>query len=131
MRDYTPRRYDPETNELDVDFVLEHAGPATDWASNAEVGHYVGIGGPRGSFVIPTDFDWHLLMADEAALPALCRRLEEEPPSTTRAIAIIKLRNKDHKIELNPTCPADIYWVTDAEDSSKRQRKHCHPHCAP
>ncbi|CAM5197642.1 hypothetical protein OURE66S_04549 [Oligella ureolytica] len=30
MRDYTPRRYDPETNELDVDFVLEHAGPATD-----------------------------------------------------------------------------------------------------
>ena len=116
MRDYTPRRYDPDTNELDVDFVLEHAGPATDWASNAEVGHYVGIGGPRGSFVIPTDFDWHLLMADEAALPALCRRLEELP-STTRAIAIIKLRNKDHKIELNPTCPADIYWVTDAEDS--------------
>jgi NADPH-dependent ferric siderophore reductase len=24
MRDYTPRRYDPATNKLDVDFVLHH-----------------------------------------------------------------------------------------------------------
>lgn len=120
MRDYTPRHYDPVTNELDIDFVLDHEGPATNWATKAEVGHYVGIGGPRGSFVIPTDFDWHLLIADEAALPALSRRLEELP-ETTRAIAIIKLRNKDLKVELNNNCPADIYWVTETEDAKDGQ----------
>src|SRR5690606_5304840 len=27
MRDYTPRRYDPVANELDIDFVLHEAGP--------------------------------------------------------------------------------------------------------
>lgn len=117
MRDYTPRRYDPVTNELDIDFVLDHAGPATNWATNAEEGHYVGIGGPRGSFVIPMDFDWHLLVADEAALPALSRRLEELPAST-KAIAIIKLRDKTHKIEINNNCPAEIHWVTDAEHAA-------------
>ena len=120
MRDYTPRHYDPISNELTIDFVLDHDGPATHWATKAEVGHYVGIGGPRGSFVVPTDFDWHLLMADEAALPALSRRLEELP-ETTRAIAIIKLRDKSHKIELKNNCPADIYWVSDAEDAADGQ----------
>jgi NADPH-dependent ferric siderophore reductase len=28
----------------------------------------------RGSFILPTDFDWHLLIGDETALPALARR---------------------------------------------------------
>ena len=32
-RDYTPRRYDPAANTLDIDFVLHDAGPATRWAS--------------------------------------------------------------------------------------------------
>ena len=97
MRDYTPRHYDPATNELDIDFVLHHEGPATDWASKAELGHYVGIGGPRGSFVVPMDFDWHLLIGDEAALPAISRRLEELP-ETSRAIAVIKIRDENSKI---------------------------------
>lgn len=117
MRDYTPRRYDAESNELDIDFVLEHEGPATNWASQAEVGHYVGIGGPRGSFIVPMDLDWHVLIGDEAALPAISRRLEELPKST-RAIAIIKLRHKNHKHELSSHCPAEIHWVTDEEDAS-------------
>lgn len=117
MRDYTPRRYDPSTNELDIDFVLDHEGPATSWATHAEVGHYVGVGGPRGSFIIPMDFDWHLLIADEAALPALGRRLEELP-TNAKAIAIIKLRDKSHKIELTSNCQNDIHWVTDAEHAA-------------
>src|SRR5580692_11326494 len=32
-RDYTPRRYDAEANELDIDFVLHGEGPASTWAS--------------------------------------------------------------------------------------------------
>lgn len=35
MRDYTPRRYDLDTLELDIDFVLHGDGPASTWAAQA------------------------------------------------------------------------------------------------
>ena len=115
MRDYTPRRYDADRNELDIDFVLHHAGPATDWASNAEVGHYIGIAGPRGSLIIPAHFDWHLLMGDETALPAIARRLEELP-AASQALVVVKLRNENAKIELHSPASLSVRWVTQAAD---------------
>ena len=77
MRDFTPRRHDPATGELVVDFAIHAAGPATEWASVAKPGTKLGVGGPRGSFVVTDDFDWYLLIGDETALPAIGRRLEE------------------------------------------------------
>ncbi|WP_276120770.1 siderophore-interacting protein [Pararhizobium qamdonense] len=77
MRDFTPRRHDAEQRELVVDFAIHAAGPATQWASAARPGSRLGVGGPRGSFVVSDDFDWYLLIGDETALPAIGRRLEE------------------------------------------------------
>ena len=82
MRDFTPRHYDDATNELVIDFALHDAGPATAWARGANVGDTVEIGGPRGSVLVPADFDWWLLIGDETALPAMGRRLEELPQGT-------------------------------------------------
>lgn len=113
MRDYTPRRYDPATNELDIDFVLHHEGPATDWATHAEPDHFVAIAGPRGSFVIPTAFDWHLLIGDETAIPAISRRLEELP-SVARAIVVIKTATDQAKIELLHHCHLEAHWVSES-----------------
>ena len=113
MRDYTPRRYDAAANELDIDFVLHHDGPATHWASQARPGHFLGIAGPRGSFVIPTAFDWHLLIGDETALPAIGRRLEELP-STSKAIAIIKAERDGARMDLSSPCELETHWVSDA-----------------
>jgi len=113
MRDYTPRRYDPTLNELDIEFVLHHEGPATDWASRAEPGHFVGIAGPRGSFVIPTGFDWHLLIGDETAIPAIGRRLEELP-GTAKAIVIIRTVTEDARIKLSSQCRLDIHWISES-----------------
>lgn len=113
MRDYTPRRYDPLTNELDIDFVLHHDGPATDWATHAEPGHLIGIAGPRGSFIIPTAFDWHLLIGDETAIPAIGRRLEELP-AAVRAIVIIKTASEQARLDFASQCALDIRWVTEA-----------------
>src|SRR5262249_61061101 len=79
-RDYTPRRYDPAANTLDIEFVLHDAGPATRWATQVQPGQTLQIGGPRGSFIIPTDFDWHLLIGDDTALPAIARPLAALPP---------------------------------------------------
>ena len=77
MRDYTPRRFDRSACRLTIDFALHDTGPVTAWARDAKVGDRLDIGGPRGSAVMPDDFDWYLLVGDETALPAIGRRIEE------------------------------------------------------
>src|SRR5215475_8861973 len=81
-RDFTPRWYDPAANTLVIEFAIHDAGPATRWAAHAKPGDTLNIGGPRGSFIIPTTYDWHLLIADETGLPAIGRRLAELPAGT-------------------------------------------------
>ena len=114
MRDYTPRHYNADANELDIDFVLHHDGPATVWATQAQVGHTLGVAGPRGSFVVPTAFDWHVLIGDETALPAISRRLEELPASA-KALVIIKIDRDDSRIELISRAKLEVHWVTEAD----------------
>lgn len=77
MRDFTPRAFDREKGTLTIDFAIHEAGPAMEWARQAKVGGTLQIGGPRGSAVIPDDFDWYLLIGDDTALPAIGRRVEE------------------------------------------------------
>lgn len=89
-RDYTPRRYDAATHALTIDFALHDAGPATAWARHAQPGDEVEIAGPRGSAIVPADFDWWWLIGDETALPAIGRRVEELPAGTpvTTVVAV-------------------------------------------
>ena len=110
VRDFTPRRYDAEANELAIDFALHDEGPAAEWAASAEPGRFLGVGGPRGSFVVPVDFDWHLLVGDETALPAIGRRLEELPPST-KAIVVAQVDGASDEIALASRADLDIRWV--------------------
>jgi NADPH-dependent ferric siderophore reductase len=87
-RDYTPRHFDAATNTLDLDFVLHGDGPASTWAEQAKVGDKLGVGGPRGSMVIPDDYDQYVLVGDATALPAIGRWLEEMPASTPVTVLI-------------------------------------------
>ncbi|GLU34922.1 siderophore-interacting protein [Trinickia caryophylli] len=105
-RDFTPRRFDRAARELDLEFALHEAGPATQWASQAQVGQYLGVGGPRGSFIIPTGFDWHVLIGDETALPAIARRLEELPAGT-RVAAVLEVASPAARISFETR--ADLY----------------------
>ena len=70
MRDYTPRHFDAGAGTLEIDFALHVAGPATRWAERAAPGQRLGVGGPRGSFLVPTAFDGHVLIGDDTALHA-------------------------------------------------------------
>jgi NADPH-dependent ferric siderophore reductase len=108
-RDFTPRRFDREARELDIEFAMHDAGPAATWAAQAKVGQYLGIGGPRGSLVIPTGFDWHLLIGDDTALPAIARRLEELPPGT-RVAAVIEVADASAQIEFTTQAELHIVW---------------------
>jgi NADPH-dependent ferric siderophore reductase len=95
-RDFTPRRHDAAAGELTLDFALHDDGPASAWAARARPGDTLTVAGPRGSFIIPPDFDWHLLVGDASALPAIERRLEELPAST-HAIVLLQLDAADRR----------------------------------
>ncbi|NKF21245.1 siderophore-interacting protein [Solimonas marina] len=110
MRDYTPRHYDAAAGSLQIDFALHEAGPATRWAEQAKPGDSLGVGGPRGSFIIPTDFDWHLLVGDDTALPAIGRRLAELPAGA-RAVVLIEVDGPDDQIELPSAADVSLSWV--------------------
>lgn len=112
MRDYTPRHFDPVKRELTIDFVMHEAGPATDWARQARPGQYLGVGGPRGSFVVPDAFDWHLLIGDETALPAMARRLEELP-SAKPVVIVVAVRDDSARLIFDTQTDLREVWCTD------------------
>jgi NADPH-dependent ferric siderophore reductase len=109
MRDYTPRHYDPQAGELTIEFALHGDGPASRWAARAQPGERATIGGPRGSFIVPLDYEWHLLVGDASALPAIARRLEELPP-TARAIVIAQIGPEDRR-PFGSACNLQLTWV--------------------
>ena len=110
-RDFTPRHFDATALRLVIDFALHENGPATQWARDAQPGQKIGLGGPRGSMIVPMDFDWHLLIGDATALPALARRLEELP-SDAQILALIEVDGPADEIALTDIpVAARIVWV--------------------
>lgn len=89
MRDYTPRRFDTERGELDLEFALHGPGPFSDWARQAQPGQTLVVAGPRGSMIVPPDYDWHLLVGDDSAWPAIQRRLEELPADAAVEVLLL------------------------------------------
>ncbi len=110
MRDFTPRRHDPERGELVLDFAIHAAGPATEWAAIAKPGTRLGVAGPRGSFVVSDDFDWYLLIGDETALPAIGRRLEELRADVP-AIVIVTVAGAEEQQTFQTATRLDARWV--------------------
>lgn len=111
-RDYTPRRFDAQARELTIEFALHGDGAASNWARRAQPGDAAVIGGPRGSMIIPIDYDWHLLAGDASALPAMRRRLEELPASA-RVIVVAAVGEED-RLAFGGAARADVHWVDDA-----------------
>lgn len=110
-RDYTPRSYDRAARTLTIEFALHGEGKATAWARQAAPGQRAIIAGPRGSMIIPMDFELHLLTGDATALPAIARRLEELPASA-RAIVIASGEPR----ALSSRAKLDVRWVDGNEE---------------
>jgi len=113
-RDYTPRRVDRDAREIDIEFALHGHGGAAEWARNATIGQRAIIGGPRGSMILPLAMDWHLLIGDDSALPAVTRRLEELPAGA-RVVAVLLVDAADRRAFVT-RADAHIHWV-DSDDA--------------
>lgn len=113
-RDYTPRAFDRDARTLTIEFALHGDGPAANWAAQAAPGQHVTVGGPRGSLIIPADYDWHLLVGDDTALPAIARRLEALPAGA-RAIVVGEVADPADRRRFATAAKLDLQWVSDAD----------------
>jgi NADPH-dependent ferric siderophore reductase len=118
MRTYTPRRFDRDTRELDVDFVLHGEGPASTWASQAAVGQSLMIGGPGRNYVIDPNAEWFVLIGDDSAIPAIATILEHLPP-TARATAFIEVVDGADEFPFYSGANATIHWLHRGDDVKK------------
>jgi NADPH-dependent ferric siderophore reductase len=70
-RYYTVRTWAEGVLELDV--VVHDEGLVTEWAARDVVGETVVLTEPKGSFALPPDAGWLILVGDLTAMPAMAR----------------------------------------------------------
>lgn len=109
-KDYTPRRWDPEAGEIDLEFVRHGDGPAAGWAETVEVGDPAWIAGPKSSGLLPTGVDWMLAVGDETALPAIGRLLDDAPDDLPLRV-LIEVPDAGHEVPLADRPDAVVRWV--------------------
>lgn len=85
-RAYTVRTFDRERGLLEIDVVRRRRGGAlSNWIyDRLQVGGHLDIAGPRGGIEIDQKADWHLLLGDETALPAIAAVLPHIPASVKK-----------------------------------------------
>lgn len=109
-REYTVRRYDATTGQLDIDIAIHPGGVGSDWATSVQVGERIHVAGPPGGFVVPDRYTRYLFAGDITALPQIARWLEMLPPMTT-GWAFIEVADESERIELTGPAGIEVHWV--------------------
>lgn len=110
-RTYTVRSHDQVAGELAIDFVYHgDVGLAGPWAANARPGDEFSLSGPGGAYAPSADADWHLLLGDEAALPAISVALEHLPAGASAKV-IVEVSDPDEEQKIDSSGLVDLAWV--------------------
>jgi len=115
-RRYSIRRWDPVERQVTIDFVVHgDVGFAGRWANNTRPGDRLQIVGPTGGYSPSPTADWHLMVGDESALPAIAASLERVRPGVP-AVVLVVVDGPDHELPLD--CPGDakIEWIHRSSD---------------
>lgn len=111
LRTYTIRAYDEGLAELTLDFVHHgDGGLAGPWAAAARPGDQVILLGPGGGYTPDLDVDWHLLVGDESALPAIARAVERLPGSVPVHVFVEIAGPAEEQPLASPTA-LSVTWV--------------------
>lgn len=90
VRTYTALQPDVEAGTLAIDFVVHgDEGIAGPWAARAQVGDTLIANGPGGAYRPSPEADWHLLVGDESAIPALAAALEALPRDAVARVVVL------------------------------------------
>lgn len=110
-RTYTVRRINSAGRTIDIDFVVHgDEGLAGPWAAKAKPGDQIALMGPGGAYDPDATADWHLLVGDESATPAIAATLEALPKEAT-GVVFLECESPDDMIELAKPHGVEIVWV--------------------
>lgn len=111
VRTYSIRRFDLEAGQIWIDFVTHgDEGVAGPWAANAQVGDPVVLGGIGGGYAPEPAADWHLLVGDESAIPAIAAAMEAMPSDAVGTV-FLEVQNESEHLELTHPAGIDVQWL--------------------
>jgi NADPH-dependent ferric siderophore reductase len=111
MRTYTIRSLDHEAGEMVIDFVVHgDTGVAGPWALAAQPGDELVLQGPGGAYAPAADADAHVLIGDEAALPAIAAACERIAPGVPVHV-FVEVDGPDDELALESTGALSLRWV--------------------
>jgi NADPH-dependent ferric siderophore reductase len=120
MRTYTVRSWDEATHELTIDFVYHgDEGVAGPWAANAQPGDKLWFNGPGGAYAPDQAADWHLLVGDESALPAIAAAIEMLPAGA-HAKVFVEVEDETEEQKLSGTGDVEVTWLHRAGTTAAR-----------
>jgi NADPH-dependent ferric siderophore reductase len=111
VRTITVRSADTATRELTLDIAVhgEH-GAAGPWAAKATPGQPIYLMGPSGAYSPDPAADWHLMVGDETALPAISVALEALPANAIGQV-FIEVADRADEISLAAPEGVQINWI--------------------
>jgi NADPH-dependent ferric siderophore reductase len=110
-RSYTVRAWDRGRRALTLDFVVhgDH-GIAGPWAATAAPGDILELGGPGGAYAPPADADWHLLVGDDAVIPAVAVSLQRVPAGVP-VFVVLEVEGPAHEQPLSTPGELHLTWL--------------------
>ncbi|MEU7982991.1 siderophore-interacting protein [Micromonospora sp. NPDC049081] len=111
LRAYTVRAWDAAAGELTID-VVHHGdeGLAGPWAARLRPGDEVLFTGPGGAYAPDPTADWHLLVGDESALPAIGAALERLPEGAP-AVVMVEIADPADEQSLPSPGAVALTWL--------------------
>jgi NADPH-dependent ferric siderophore reductase len=110
-RTYTVRSWDAGARELAIDFVVHgDEGLAGPWAARVRPGETVRFLGPGGGYAPDPAADWHLLVGDESALPAIAASLERMPEGAV-GHALIEVQDAAEEQKITAPDGITVTWL--------------------
>jgi NADPH-dependent ferric siderophore reductase len=111
VRTYTVRDWDPEGLRLTLDFVVHgDEGVAGPWAAGAKPGDVLQLMGPGGGYTPNPDADWHLMVGDLAAVPAIAASLPRVPAGAPVHV-IIEVPGPEDEVALDTPGELRLTWL--------------------
>lgn len=117
-RTYTVREVNPEQGWISIDFVVHgDEGIAGKWAATAKAGDELVFSGPGGAYTPDPTADWHLLVGDESALPAIASALESLPDAAVGSV-LIEVYGTQDEVPLRAPSGVDVRWLHRGEQAA-------------
>lgn len=113
VRTYTALFPDVEAGTVAIDFVIHgDDGVAGPWAARAEPGQVLHANGPGGGYRPDPSADWHLLIGDESAVPAIAAALADLGPEPTVRL-LLAVPDPTHEMALVLGADQQVQYVAD------------------